>query len=292
MKSFKIGSPNRRTGTKLPAFELDDDDDGDDGGGDAAAAAAATARSRSTAATASSAPAGPGPPPPNLETPENPGDPGAGAADARAEEHKRRGVAAAEAGDLAAALREFAASAALRPSAAALEMRAQVLLMLGRDFEAVRDAERAARLAPDWPDAWLTLARANLNLGEPRIAVDALRRLEDVAPGHAALASELPEALALAARQRQQQQQLGGGGGGGLRMQVVDPAAAAAAGGGAGGSGAGAGTEAAAAARQQAAVSMHAGGGGAAAGDPDVDPVEAQDMDGVDMTGRVYAPNC
>jgi hypothetical protein len=55
--------------------------------------------------------------------------------------------------------------------------------------------------------------RANLNLGEPQIAVEALQRLAEIDPGHAALRTELPETRMLAAQHRQQQ--------GGVRMTVV-----------------------------------------------------------------------
>jgi hypothetical protein len=94
-------------------------------------------------------------------------------------------------------------------------------------------------------------------MGEPQLAVKSLRRLGEVAPGHEALRTELPEASMLAARQVHQQ--------GGVRMRVVAP--------GADGETAGEGVS------------------GGAGSDDDVDPVDLQPMDGVDMTSRTFAPN-
>lgn len=111
------------------------------------------------------------------------------------------------------------------------------------------------------------LSRANLNLGEPQLAVENLQHLAEVAPGHEALQKDLPEAMMLAARQRQQK--------GGVRMQVVS----------ANGGGAGA---------QDAPAGAEPGPGAAqGAGDDfaDVDAVDVEPMDGVDITVRVWRPN-
>jgi tetratricopeptide (TPR) repeat protein len=103
---------------------------------------------------------------------------------------------------------------------------AQVLLALGRDFEAVQAAERACHLDPAFAAAWLTRARANRNLGEPHIAVDCLERLAGLEPGHDALRTELPEARVLASRRAAV---------GGVRMQVLGNGVAGSGSGGGGG---------------------------------------------------------
>ncbi|KAI8468630.1 MAG: hypothetical protein J3K34DRAFT_522752 [Monoraphidium minutum] len=242
MTSFNLRRPGQQQQLRpaLAAFAGGDDDDAHGTG----TAAAPSSTSRGSAAATASAP-----PPPSVS--------------GSTEELKQRGVAAAEAGDYAAALHLFAQVLLNGEDARIEEMRAQVLLLLGRDYEAVQAAERSARMQPAWPDAWLTLARAQLNLGEPQLAVDSLQRLAAASPGHAALQKELPEALMLAARQRQQQ---------GVRMHVLGG------GGGGGGDGGGGGGGAA------AAPGGDEGGGGGGGED-------AAPMDGVDMTSRVYMPN-
>lgn len=44
----------------------------------------------------------------------------------------------------------------------------QVLLEVGQDWEAVQSASKAVQAAPEWPEAHLTLGRAQLALGEVR----------------------------------------------------------------------------------------------------------------------------
>lgn len=45
---------------------------------------------------------------------------------------------------------------------------------LGRDWDAVQAAQRAAAERPQWPTAFLTLSRAQLNLGEPQLALQSI----------------------------------------------------------------------------------------------------------------------
>jgi len=46
------------------------------------------------------------------------------------------------------------------------ELKAQVLLELGENFDAIKAATRATELAPGWAPGWLTLGRAQLNWGD------------------------------------------------------------------------------------------------------------------------------
>lgn len=73
-----------------------------------------------------------------------------------------------------------------------LSQRAQVLLEIDRVWDAVQAATEACRCAPQWDAAHLTLARAQLCFGEPRLALSSM----DTALG-CLLMSETTDASAL-----------------------------------------------------------------------------------------------
>lgn len=95
----------------------------------------------------------------------------------------------------------------------------QVLNEMGRTWEAVQAATRATQLAPNCSDAFATLARAQLNLGEPALAAESFRVASALEPGNAGLRAEMAEARMLALQHRQQ------GGREGRRARVVARAA-------------------------------------------------------------------
>ncbi|GBF88735.1 hypothetical protein Rsub_01636 [Raphidocelis subcapitata] len=254
--AFTVSS-QRQAGIKrtLAAFAGDSDDE-EAGAGAGGAAASGAAAPAGAGAAAGRGYGGPGPASGAAAPPALAGRGSAG-------DYRRAGIEAAQAGDLPKALHAFGQALlhAEGEDAPLHEMRAQVLLALGRDFEAVQAAERACQLDPSFAAAWLTRARANRNLGEPQIAVECLGRLAELEPGHEALRAELPEARMLASRCAAA---------GGVRMHVL--------GGDGGGGGGGGGNEAAGAGSGE-------GGGGGDLGGGD------GPMDGVDMTARTWAPN-
>jgi tetratricopeptide (TPR) repeat protein len=110
------------------------------------------------------------------------------------------GAALAESGQFQAALLAWDRAAAAAPPTAALhEMRAQVLDAVGRSFEAVQAATAAVALDPAWAEARITLARAQLNLGEPTLALASFDAALRIAPGCVS-AEELGSARLLAKR--------------------------------------------------------------------------------------------
>ncbi|CAI5466116.1 unnamed protein product, partial [Closterium sp. Yama58-4] len=87
---------------------------------------------------------------------------------------QQRGNALAQRGEFSAAIAAWDAAIGLSPlprqRAVLFEQKAQVLMEMGRLWEAVRAGTCATQITPDWHDAWLTLARAQLNFGEPHLA--------------------------------------------------------------------------------------------------------------------------
>ena len=105
------------------------------------------------------------------------------------------GIAAAAAEDWSSALKSWNEALAKGPSlklAAELhENKAQVLLELGRTWEALKAATLATECEPQWAPGFLTRGRAQLNYGEPELAMESLEMVLKLEPG-----GELAEAAA------------------------------------------------------------------------------------------------
>ncbi|KAL6634551.1 hypothetical protein ACP70R_027222 [Stipagrostis hirtigluma subsp. patula] len=85
---------------------------------------------------------------------------------------QREGNKLAEEGEYHEALGKWEAALTLAPDNAILhEQKAQVLLEVGDAWRALTAATRATELDPLWPEAWVTLGRAQLNFGEPDSAI-------------------------------------------------------------------------------------------------------------------------
>ncbi|CAI5486921.1 unnamed protein product [Closterium sp. Naga37s-1] len=110
-------------------------------------------------------------------------------------------------GEFSAALAAWDAAIGLSPlprqRAVLFEQKAQVLMEMGRLWEAVRAGTCATDIAPDWHNAWVTLARAQLNFGEPHLAQASFSRALLLQPGSTETQQELREASRLAVKQRQ-----------------------------------------------------------------------------------------
>jgi len=74
------------------------------------------------------------------------------------------------------------------------EQMAQILLMLEREFEAVRAAAQAVQLDPSWCAAHLTHGRALLNYVEIEQAIGALNRAGELDPNDVSIQMEIKDA--------------------------------------------------------------------------------------------------
>ncbi|XP_062223106.1 uncharacterized protein LOC133921985 [Phragmites australis] len=89
-----------------------------------------------------------------------------------AESLQHQGDKLAEEGKYHEALGKWEAALTLTPDNAVLhEQKSQVLLEMGDAWRALTAAARATELDPLWPEAWVTLGRAQLNFGEPDSAI-------------------------------------------------------------------------------------------------------------------------
>jgi cytochrome c-type biogenesis protein CcmH/NrfG len=81
-------------------------------------------------------------------------------------------------------------------------MRSQVLLEVGRVWEAVQAATSATQLRPNWAPGWATLGRAQLALGEVQLGLASLQAAARLDPADSDLAAELEGVQVLAQQQR------------------------------------------------------------------------------------------
>ncbi|XP_063066007.1 tetratricopeptide repeat protein 33 [Engraulis encrasicolus] len=89
----------------------------------------------------------------------------------RSQRLKNEGALLAEQGRHWEAIKRWDEAIQLTPEEAPLyEMKAQVLTTLQEVFPAVQAAEMAAKLRPHWWEAWQTLGRAQLSMGEVELA--------------------------------------------------------------------------------------------------------------------------
>ncbi|KAG6390429.1 hypothetical protein SASPL_148163 [Salvia splendens] len=89
----------------------------------------------------------------------------------------------AEEGKYRESLVKWEAAITLVPEKAILhEQKAQVLLELGEAWNALKAATRAMKLDPGWAEAWITLGRAQLNFGEPDLAIESFDKALAIKP--------------------------------------------------------------------------------------------------------------
>ncbi|XP_073013444.1 uncharacterized protein [Typha latifolia] len=101
------------------------------------------------------------------------------------ESFRTQGNQLAEEGRYREALGKWEAALNLMPDSAKLhEQKAQVFLELGDAWKALKSATRATQLEPSWPEAWLTLGRAQLNFGEPDSSIESFDKALAMTPDY------------------------------------------------------------------------------------------------------------
>ncbi|KAI0528555.1 hypothetical protein KFK09_001097 [Dendrobium nobile] len=121
-----------------------------------------------------------------------------------AESFESQGIQLAESGKYSEALAKWETAITLMPDKAKLhEQKAQVLLELGDTWNALKAATRATELEPAWSEAWITLGRAQLNFGEPAMAIESFDKALVIQPHNEEAQSDRRTASRLIKRQKQ-----------------------------------------------------------------------------------------
>ncbi|KAL0927054.1 hypothetical protein M5K25_001208 [Dendrobium thyrsiflorum] len=121
-----------------------------------------------------------------------------------AESFESQGIQLAERGRYSEALAKWETAITLMPDKAKLhEQKAQVLLEIGDTWNALKAATRATELEPAWSEAWITLGRAQLNFGEPGMAIESFDKALVIQPHNKEAQSDRQTASRLIKRQKQ-----------------------------------------------------------------------------------------
>ncbi|GLJ25230.1 hypothetical protein SUGI_0482740 [Cryptomeria japonica] len=117
------------------------------------------------------------------------------------------GDALAENGKYDEALGKWEAALSITPERAVLhEQKAQILLEIGETWKALQAATRATELQPSWPEAWVTLSRAQLNFGEPELSIQSSKKALELQPNCKDAQVDMEVAMHLIANKRQLRQ--------------------------------------------------------------------------------------
>ncbi|XVE95572.1 hypothetical protein REPUB_Repub02eG0109800 [Reevesia pubescens] len=121
-----------------------------------------------------------------------------------AQSFQAQGNKLAEDGKYREALGKWEAALNLMPENAVLhEQKAQVLLEIGDAWSALKAAIRATELEPSWAEGWITLARAQLNFGEPDTAIESFDRALAIKPDSVEAQDDKKTAVHLIKRRKQ-----------------------------------------------------------------------------------------
>lgn len=97
-------------------------------------------------------------------------------------------------------------------------------MQLEQFFTAIEWAERATKLDPAWPDAFLTLARAQINFGELELALATLQRASKLKTDDLELQKDLKDEFARTTQLIQEKKHLESSGKGRvIRGRLVTP---------------------------------------------------------------------
>ncbi|KAH9326671.1 hypothetical protein KI387_006849, partial [Taxus chinensis] len=123
------------------------------------------------------------------------------------EQFQVQGDTLAEEGKYGEALGKWEAAISLTPERAVLhEQKAQILLEIGETWKALQAATRATELQPSWPEAWLTLSRAQLNFGEPELSIQSSKKALELQPNFKDALVDMEVAMHLTANKRRLKQ--------------------------------------------------------------------------------------